>query len=64
MLIDDEMLDVFAVVCSPNDLPEKLAERYAGLVDRLALYVPFIPGERDEEWSELLAGVRAQLSSN
>ena len=64
MLIDDEMLDVFAVVCSPSDLPEKLAERYAGLVDRLALYVPFIPGERDEEWSELLAGVRAQLSSN
>ena len=64
MLIDDEMLEVFAVVCEPNDLPKKLAERYAGLVDRLALYVPFIPGERDEEWSVLLAGIRAQLSSN
>jgi len=64
MLIDDEMLEVFAVVCEPNDLPKKLAERYAGLVDRLALYVPFVPGERDEEWSELLAGIRAQLSSN
>ena len=61
-LIDDEMLDAFAVVCEPNELPKMLAKRYAGLVDRLALYMPYIPGQRDEEWSGLLKGIRAQLS--
>jgi probable F420-dependent oxidoreductase len=62
-LIDDEMLDAFAVVCEPNELPRMLAKRYEGLVDRLTLYTPYIPGERDEEWSGLLTSVRAQLSS-
>ncbi len=61
--IDDEMLDAFAVVCEPNELPKMLTERYAGLVDRLALYMPYIPGQRDEEWSELINGVQAQLST-
>jgi len=62
-LIDDEMLDEFAVVCEPDQLPMMLTERYLGLVDRLTLYMPYIPGQRDKEWSGLLAGVRAQLSS-
>jgi probable F420-dependent oxidoreductase len=62
-LIDDEMLDAFAAVCEPNELPRMLAKRYAGLVDRLTLYTPYIPGERDEEWSGLLTSVRAQLST-
>jgi probable F420-dependent oxidoreductase len=62
-LIDDEMLDTFAVVCEPNELPGMLVKRYAGLVDRLALYLPYIPGQRDEAWSELLSGIHAQLSS-
>ena len=62
-LIDDEMLDAFAVVCEPSELSRMLVERYAGLVDRLTLYKPYIPGERDEEWSGLLKGVHAQLSS-
>jgi probable F420-dependent oxidoreductase len=62
-LIDDEMLDAFAVVCEPNELPGMLVKRYAGLVDRLALYLPYIPGQRDEAWSELLSGIHAQLSS-
>lgn len=38
-------------------------ERYEGLVDRLALYIPYVPGQRDEEWNELLEGVRARLGS-
>ncbi|MEE9216972.1 MAG: TIGR03617 family F420-dependent LLM class oxidoreductase [Anaerolineales bacterium] len=61
-LIDDDMLDAFVVVCEPNELARKLTERYAGLVDRLALYMPYIPDQRDEEWSGLLKGIRAQLS--
>ena len=59
--IDDEMLNTFAVVCEPPALSKMLIERYEGLVDRLTLYIPYVPGQRDEEWNELLEGVRAQL---
>ena len=59
--IDDEMLRTFAVVCEPADLPRMLVERYQGLVDRLTLYLPYTPGQRDEEWVGFLEGTRAQL---
>lgn len=47
VLISDEMLETFAVVVAPADLPAALARRYEGLADRLSLYLPFRPGERD-----------------
>ena len=53
-LIDDEMLATFAVEAPPSDLPATLAERYRGLADRLGLYMPFMPGERDDFWRDLL----------
>ena len=53
-LIDDRMLETFAVVASPADLPAALAARYEGLVDRLSLYIPFVPGQRDRFWKGLL----------
>jgi probable F420-dependent oxidoreductase len=59
--INDEMLGTFAVVCEPDDLPARLIERYEGLVDRLTLYVPYVPGQREGEWSGLLQGAKAQL---
>ncbi len=27
-----------------------LREHYRGLVDRVSLYLPFVPGERDDFW--------------
>ncbi len=56
-LINDDMLAEFAVISTPTALPTALGERYQGLVDRLGLYVPFKPGERDEFWKTLLLGV-------
>lgn len=53
-LIDDKMLDVFAVLAPAGELRAALAERYAGLVERLTLYLPFIPGERDGFWKDYL----------
>lgn len=53
-LITEEMLETFAVICKPKELGAALRERYQGLVDRLALYLPFLPGQRDEAWSELV----------
>ena len=52
-LITDDMLATFAVLAGPEDLPAALRQRYAGLADRLSLYVPFVPGERDEFWKTL-----------
>jgi hypothetical protein len=56
-LISEEMLREFAVIASPADLPADLMKRYRGVVDRLGLYIPFVPGERDEFWKNLLQGV-------
>jgi probable F420-dependent oxidoreductase len=42
-LVSDEMLETFAVVGSPAEIPDRLRQRYAGLLDRLAIYQPFHP---------------------
>ena len=55
--ISDEMLAEFAVVGTPSELPAKLHTKYAGLVDRVTLYLPFVPGENDERWKALVAGM-------
>ena len=39
--IDDEVLDAFAVVGEPDDVPGKLRKRFDGLVDRLSFYIPY-----------------------
>jgi probable F420-dependent oxidoreductase len=49
-LITDEMLAAFAIEAAPDEIGPALKERYNGLIDRVALYLPFVPGERDEFW--------------
>lgn len=56
-LFTDDMLTEFAVIAAPADVPAALHARYHGLVDRLGLYIPFVPGERDEFWKVLVHGV-------
>ena len=51
-LVDDRMLETFAVVSSQDDLPSALLDRYMGLADRITLYIPFVPGEKDEFWRQ------------
>jgi probable F420-dependent oxidoreductase len=58
-LITDEMLGAFAVEAAPDELGSALRERYAGLIDRIALYIPFVSGERDEFWRTVVGSVRA-----
>ena len=48
-LISDDMLEQFAVVASPSDLPYKLRERYEGLLDRAGYYFPFEPSETGKD---------------
>lgn len=53
-LITDEMLSAFAVEAPPDELGEALRERYEGLMERISLYMPFAPGERDRFWRRLV----------
>jgi probable F420-dependent oxidoreductase len=52
--ITDGMVETFATVAPQGELAHALKERYAGLADRMTLYLPFIPGERDAFWQGLI----------
>ena len=58
-LVDNQMLSTFAVVADEKELPGLLLDRYRGLTDRLALYLPFKPGERDDFWKMMAAEIHA-----
>ena len=57
-LVTDEMLAAFAVEAAPDEIGPALKERYDGLIDRVALYLPFVPGERDEFWRSVVESAR------
>ncbi|HJQ28480.1 MAG TPA: TIGR03617 family F420-dependent LLM class oxidoreductase [Rubrobacter sp.] len=57
-LVSDEMLAAFAVEAAPDEIGGALKERYEGLIDRVALYAPFVPGERDEFWRAVVESAR------
>jgi len=52
-LVTDRMLEAFCVLAGPEEVPDALRARYAGLVDRFTPYLPLVPGERQELWSVL-----------
>ncbi len=49
-LISEEMLATFAVEADPADLGPAVYERFNGLLDRVSLYMPFVPGQMDDFW--------------
>lgn len=57
-LISDEMLETFALVTPEDGIADALKERYAGLADRVTLYLPLIPGDRDDFWRKLAKEMR------
>ena len=54
--INDEMLDAFAVTGTWAKLPSIIKERYADLLTRVSYYLPFAPGECDEQWRLSIEG--------
>jgi probable F420-dependent oxidoreductase len=56
-LIDDEVLDTFAVVGSLDTIAAKVRSRYDGLVDRFNVYAP--SGLDADRWADILAGFRS-----
>jgi probable F420-dependent oxidoreductase len=53
-LVTDEMVDTYAVTGTYDDIGRKLKERYAGLLDRTALYQPYQPGIDDPRLPRLV----------
>jgi hypothetical protein len=51
MLITDEMLAEFCLISTQDKLADDLKKRYDGIADRLTLYTPFVPNEKDEWWT-------------
>ena len=57
-LITDEMLAVFAVQAPLDRLGQALRARYDGVLDRVACYMPFVPGEWDDIWRTTIAAAQ------
>jgi len=56
-LVTDEILETFAVVAEPEDVPRQLLARYGDVVDRVSFYAPY--KSDPERWSKVLDGFRA-----
>ena len=58
MLVTDAMLHEFCVAADEAHIGQELKKRYEGVADRLMLYVPFVPAEKDPWWRTLVAQFR------
>jgi probable F420-dependent oxidoreductase len=52
-LITDEMLDVYAVSGTYDNIADKMKERFDGLLDRVAFYLPYKSGFDDAIWGKI-----------
>jgi hypothetical protein len=57
-LITDEMLDVFAVTGTWDEIAGKLHAKYDGLLDRVGFYIPYRRGEKTEQWAKVIRAFR------
>ena len=55
-LIDDEILNAFAVVAEPEQLGPELHARYGDIVDRISFYAPY--KSDPERWHAVLASLK------
>src|SRR5690349_2909154 len=56
-LIDDEILQTFAVVTEPEQVGAELARRYGGIVDRCSFYAPY--KSDPERWRAVIDALKA-----
>jgi probable F420-dependent oxidoreductase len=55
-LVDEEMLDTFAVTGEPEEIPAKLLARYGDIVDRVSFYAPY--KSDPERWARVVEGFK------
>jgi probable F420-dependent oxidoreductase len=51
--VTDDMLEVFTVSGTYDQIAAKVKANYEGLLDRVAFYFPYRSGESDEQWREV-----------
>ena len=56
-LIDDEVLNTFAVVGAPEQIAPELRARYGDVIDRISFYTPY--RSDPDRWSQVLADIKA-----
>ena len=56
-LIDDDMLDTFAIVGEPEQIAPKMKDRYGDVVDRISFYIPY--RSDPDRWSQVMADLKA-----
>jgi hypothetical protein len=52
------MLETFALSGPWEELPTLIMARYEGLLDRVMYYLPFLPGEMDDQWRRAIEAFR------
>ncbi|HEY0606238.1 MAG TPA: TIGR03617 family F420-dependent LLM class oxidoreductase [Herpetosiphonaceae bacterium] len=58
-LISDEMLRALTVEAGPSEIGAAIRERYTGLIDRIAFYLPFEPGRDDAFWRATIDAIHS-----
>ena len=56
-LIDDEILNTFAVVGAPEKIVPELGRRYGDVIQRISFYAPYASDR--ERWTQVLADVKS-----
>jgi probable F420-dependent oxidoreductase len=56
-LVNDDILETFAVSGEPEEIPARMLERYGDVVDRISFYAPY--RSDPERWSRVLEGFKA-----
>ena len=57
-LVSDEMLEAYAVIAKPDDLPSALKKRYGGKVDRIQIDETWFEGLSDDQVAKLVAEIK------
>ena len=56
-LIDDEVLNTFAVVAEPEGVASELHRRYGDVIQRISFYAPY--ASNPDRWAQVLADLKA-----
>jgi hypothetical protein len=56
-LIDDDVLNAFAVVATPEDIAPELRRRYGDVIQRISFYAPY--RSDPERWSRVLQDLKS-----
>jgi hypothetical protein len=56
-LIDDEILNTFAVVGEPEQIAPELSQRYGDVIQRISFYAPY--ASDPDRWASVMAALKA-----